>query len=82
LFVGEETGGSWTTTDASQDYRLPRTGMRLHSSNAAFRTAVTGLPVGRGIMPDREATAEIGDILTGRDLAMELVMRMILAEED
>jgi len=82
LFVGEETGGSWTTTDASQDYRLPRTGMRLHSSNAAFRTAVTGLPVGRGIVPDREATVEIGDILTGRDLAMELAMRMILADED
>jgi hypothetical protein len=82
LFVGEETGGSWTTTDASQDYRLPRTGMRLHSSNGAFRTAVTGLPVGRGIMPDREVTAEIGDILTGRDLAMELALRMIPAEED
>jgi hypothetical protein len=52
------------------------------TSNGAFRTAVTGLPVGRGIMPDREATAEIGDILTGRDLAMELAMRMIPAVED
>jgi hypothetical protein len=82
FFVGEETGGSWTTTDGSQDYRLPRTGMRLHSSNAAFRTAVTGLPVGRGIVPDREAAPEIGDLLAGRDLPMELAMSMIAAEED
>lgn len=82
LFVGEETGGSWTTTDASQDYRLRRTGMRLHSSNAAFRTAVSGLPVGRGIMPDREATAGIEDILAGRDPVLELALRMITAEED
>jgi hypothetical protein len=56
--------------------------MRLHSSNGAFRTAVAGLPVGRGIMPDREATAEIGDVLTGHDLVMEIAMHMIPAEED
>jgi hypothetical protein len=82
LFVGEETGGSWTTTDAAQDYRLRRTGMRLHSSNRAFRTAVTGQPVGRGIIPDRETTAGIEDLLAGRDPAMELAMGMIPAEED
>jgi C-terminal processing protease CtpA/Prc len=82
LFVGEETGGSWTTTDSSQDYPLPRTGMRLHSSNGAFRTAVTGLPLGRGIMPDGEAATEIGDLLARRDLPMELAVSMIPAEED
>ena len=82
FFVGEETGGSWTTTDGSQDYPLRRTGMRLHSSNAAFRTAVTGLPFGRGIKPDLEAAAEIGDLLAGRDLAMELAEWTILPGGD
>jgi hypothetical protein len=82
MFVGEETGGSWTTTDASQDYALRRTGMRLHSSNEAFRTEVSGLPVGRGIMPDREAAPDIGDLIARRDLAMDLALSMIPAEED
>jgi C-terminal processing protease CtpA/Prc len=82
LFVGEETGGSWTTTDASQDYRLPRTGMRLHSSNSVFRTAVTGLPLGRGITPDREVTAGIADLIARRDLAMETATSLIPAEEE
>lgn len=63
-------------------YALPRTGMRLHSSKAAFRTAVAGLPVGRGIKPDREDASGIGDLLAGRDVVMETAMNLAAAGEN
>jgi hypothetical protein len=75
-FIGEETGGSWTCTDGSRDYRLPRTEMRLHSSTSAFRTAVTGMALGRGIMPDIEVSAGIGDLISKRDPVMERAMSL------
>lgn len=70
-FVGEETGASWTATDGSRDYPLGRTGMRLRSSTSAFRTAVSGFPLGQGIAPDEEVTPGIDDLIAGRDLVME-----------
>jgi hypothetical protein len=75
-FLGEETGGSWTTTDGSRDYPLRRTGMRLRSSTHAYRTAVTGFLPGRGIAPDEEVTPKIGDLIAGRDPVMERALSL------
>jgi hypothetical protein len=78
-FLGEETGGSWATTDSSADYPLRRTGMRLRSSNAVYRTAVSGLPPGRGIVPDEEVEPGIEDLIAGRDPVMERALSLAAA---
>ncbi|HTO22372.1 MAG TPA: S41 family peptidase, partial [Spirochaetia bacterium] len=80
-FVGEETGGSWSTTDGAADYVLRCTGMRLRSSNSTFRTAVTGFPVGRGVSPDVEVAPAIADLIAGRDPVMERALSLAGLEE-
>jgi hypothetical protein len=75
-FVGEESGGSWTCTDGSRDTVLPHTAIRLRSSTLAFKTAVAGMPLGRGIVPDVVVTPEIGDLVAGRDPAYEEALKV------
>ncbi len=62
-------------TDGSRDSILPHTTMRLRGSTQAFRTAVVGLPVGRGIMPDVEVSPDIGDLIAGRNPVYEAAVK-------
>ena len=80
IFVGEESGGSWTCTDGSRDTILPHTAIRLRCSTQAFRTAVVGLPLGRGIVPDVEVAPEIGDLIAGRDPVYETAVQVASSE--
>jgi hypothetical protein len=70
IFVGEETGGSWVATDNSRDFPLPNTHMRLRSSTMAFKTAVSGMRLRRGIMPDYEVSPSIEDLIARRDTVL------------
>jgi hypothetical protein len=75
-FIGEETGGTFTCTDGSTDILLPETHLVLRSSTKEFRTAVTGLTAGKGIVPDYEIVPTIQDVIEGRDAQMELAIRL------
>jgi hypothetical protein len=43
----------------------------------AFMTAVSGLPQGRGIMPDQAMVPSIRDTPDGKDVGKELAIRFI-----
>jgi C-terminal processing protease CtpA/Prc len=78
-FIGEETGGSFSCTDAGRDFTLPASGIVLHSSTHEFRTAVSGFSRGRGILPDFEVIPAIDDLVNGRDVQKAFALALARA---
>ncbi len=76
IFVGEESGGSFACTDASQTYTLRRTGLRFRSSTMVWEVAAPGLEPGRGIMPDYPVQPELEDFLSGQDSILDFALRL------
>src|SRR5690606_17814902 len=66
-FVGEETGGSFSTTANTTDLLLPRTRLRLRLARNTFTTAVSGLERARGVFPHDVILPDAHDIITGTD---------------
>ncbi len=76
-FIGEESGASFRCSDTSGDYILFNTGFRLHSSNVIWEVAVSGLELGRGIMPDYEVSLSLDDIINNEDSILNYVINLI-----
>ena len=76
-FIGEETGGSFACTAATQTIALTRSQLSFVYSTMAFTTAVSGLTPGRGIMPDYEVIPSIEDFLGNRDVVKEFALSLI-----
>ena len=77
IFIGEETGGSFTCTDNSREIVLRNTGLVLRLSTTVFSTEVSGLTPGRGISADHEVVSTIDDRLAGIDAAMVFARRLV-----
>jgi hypothetical protein len=77
VFIGEETGGSYVCTDASLKYTLRHTKLRLNCATTVFATAVSNLPLGKGVMPDYPITPTLQDYLAETDPQMELAIQLI-----
>jgi len=75
-FIGEESGSSWICTDASHDFTLGKTGIRLHCATRIFQTAVSGQPKGRGLLPHYEVIPSLQDQLAARDTVMERAVEL------
>jgi hypothetical protein len=69
-FIGEESASSWICSDGARNYTLKNTGIRLYCATRVFQTAVSGMPMGRGLLPDREVIPTLADVLEGIDPAM------------
>ncbi len=76
-FIGEETGGSFACTSNSHDIVLRNTGLRLSNARTVFRTAVEGLPPGRGVFPDERVIDGVDDLLAGRDTVRERALARV-----
>ncbi len=77
VFIGQESGATWTCNDNSKDIILPATGIRVHIARTTYRAAVKGFSAGIGIQPDHEVHPTVEDMLAGRDPEMELALRLI-----
>ncbi|MFH2037673.1 MAG: S41 family peptidase [Candidatus Zixiibacteriota bacterium] len=75
--IGEESGGSYACNDASGEYYLSNTGIRINLPRRTFKTAVDGLTKGRGIIPDIKIKPTIADLINGRDPVMENAVELI-----
>jgi hypothetical protein len=75
-FIGEETGGSFACTAATQTATLDRTQLRFTYSTLTFSTAVSGLTPGRGIMPDYRVAPTVDDTLAGRDVVKAFALSL------
>ncbi len=76
-FVGQETGGGYVCTDNTKSLVLDHTGLVLGSSRTIFKTAVEGMVLGRGIIPDYETTPTVADYVNGVDLEMAKAIELI-----
>lgn len=76
-FLGEETGGSFACTANSHSEVLEHTRLRLSNATTVFRTAVQGLPAGRGVMPDQRVTPDLDDLLAHRDPVLAAAVALV-----
>jgi hypothetical protein len=77
IFLGEETGGNKHIISGKPiETTLPNTRIRAYISTSNF-PILTGPGDGRGIMPMHVVPADIKDIPAGKDLAKELVLKML-----
>ena len=81
IFVGEETGATFTCNDASHDMVLKNTGFRIQSARRSFTTAVYGLPLNQGILPDHQVRQTIEEVVSGHDAVMDYTLRLISAKQ-
>jgi len=76
-FIGIETGGSFACNDASEEYTLKHSGLKLGLPRMTFRVVAPGLTKGRGILPDHEIRPTIDDLINGRDVVREKAISLI-----
>lgn len=81
VFIGQESGATWTCNDNSKDLVLPATGIQVHIARTTYQAAVSGFPPGVGIQPDHEVQPTVEAMLAGRDLEMELARKLAGEEE-
>jgi hypothetical protein len=77
VFIGEETGGSFACSDRSGDAELKNTKLIAHGSTQVYTTAVEGLPIGRGIMPDYPVVPTINDYIENKDIVKQFAVDLI-----
>lgn len=77
VFIGEETGGSFSCNDNHMEMTLSNTRIRSVIARTTYSTAVTGYEKGRGIMPDHKVIPTLDDKINGFDRAMEYVLNLI-----
>lgn len=76
-FIGEESGGGAVVTDGGKSITLKNTKMRAYCATTVFKTAVNGLPEGRGVIPDYEVKPSLDDYLRGKDPQLEKALELI-----
>jgi C-terminal processing protease CtpA/Prc len=77
MFIGTETGGTYTCNDASKEIILKHTQFRLITARRTFQAAVRGLPKDKGILPDYPVEPTIEDLLNGKDTVLEFTLALL-----
>lgn len=79
-FIGEESGGSYTCSDNSTQFRLSNTGIVLFTSRTIWTVVANGLEFGRGIAPDYQINQTIEDYLNDVDTVLDFTINLITGE--
>ncbi len=67
-FFGEESGGSFACSDATQNFNLSNTKIQFYCSTIIWEVKVEGLTPGRGIMPDYPISQTLEQYLSDEDV--------------
>ena len=81
VFIGEETAGSFACSDASTTVTLRHSKLRFRHSQQVFAAAVTGLPAGRGTLPDIPVAPTLADCLDHRDPVMARALELARVQD-
>jgi C-terminal processing protease CtpA/Prc len=78
-FIGEETAGAaeGNTSGLNALIVLPNSGLKLKIQMYGYWNAVTGGKPGRGTLPDRDVVRTVGDVLAGKDSALDLAISLV-----
>ncbi len=77
IFVGTETGGTYTCNAATREIHLKHTRFIVLLSRKSFASAVKGFPRNKGIIPEYPVQPTIEDLIAGRDAVMEFTLKLI-----
>ena len=77
IFVGEETGGTYTCNDGKAYLHLKHTRIQFWVATLTAAAAVEGLPPDRGIEPDYALEQSVEDELAGRDTVLAFTLALI-----
>lgn len=80
VFIGTETGSTFTCNGAVEGFTLKNTRLFLKISTKSYAVAVEGFKKGRGIIPDHIVNLSTGDLRSGRDGVLEYCKKFINSE--
>lgn len=79
IFVGDETGGTYTCNDNSTNFTLKNTKLQLRVARGIYYTSATTLTNKNGIIPDYYVIPDIDNILNNVDTVLNYTLRLINA---
>ncbi len=80
IFVGQETGATFSCNANSFSFELNNTGIATYIATEVYQTDVQGFAKDQGILPDYPTSPNLSDLLEDSDLEMEKVLKLIGGE--
>lgn len=80
IFVGDETGGTYTCNDFSKNFTLKNTNLTLRTATEIVKTTASTLTNKHGIMPNHYVVPVIDDFLTNTDPVLNYTLKLIEKE--
>ena len=77
IFVGEETGATYTCNDNSKNYTLKNTDLSLRVARRIYKTTAGTLTSKHGILPDHRVIPDIDNFLNNTDTVLSYTLRLI-----
>jgi len=77
IFIGDETGGTYTCNDFSKNYTLDNTNLMLHVATRIVKTTASTLTNKHGIIPDHYVIPDFDNILNNTDTVLNYTLRLI-----
>ena len=77
IFIGKETGATYTCNSTSQPSELKNTGVTAYIATRTFEANVFTLPNDKGITPHHRPKYDILDVLDKKDVDLEFYLNMI-----
>jgi hypothetical protein len=77
IFIGDETGGTYTCNDNSKNFTLKNTKLTLRVARGTYYTSASTLTNKHGIIPDHYVIPDIDNILNNTDTVLNYTLRLI-----
>ena len=81
VFLGDETGATYTCNDNSKLYTLKNTGLQLSVARNTYKTTAGSLSNEQGIIPDHYVIPDIDNILNNTDTVLNYTIKLIENEK-
>lgn len=77
IFIGDETGGTYTCNDFSKNYNLDNTDLMFRVATRIVKTTVSTLTNKHGIIPDHYIVPDIDNYLNNADTVLNYTLHLI-----
>jgi C-terminal processing protease CtpA/Prc len=77
IFIGDETGGTYTCNDFSKLYTLKNTKLVMRVATRIVKTTASSLTNKHGIIPDHYIVPDIDDYFNNTDMVLNYTLRLI-----
>ena len=77
ILVGQISGASYKCHDNSENVKLPNTSLNLHIARLTYQTAVEGMTMSEGVVPDIVIPKPLKDWTTASDSVLDSIYQII-----